>query len=166
MTPLYFILLFASSPSYVHVFLLLLFILSFWYCNCYSSLLLIHFSHPFQIFIFYMLFTFFQCINCYIQFFFLTSSIMTSSSFFNSFKSPFLFFYTSFWYSNCYSSLLLIHFSLSFQIFIFYMLFTFFPCIDCYIQFSSSTSYNMTSSTFFNSFKSPFFIFLYFFLVL
>ena len=132
----------------------------FWYQNCYSSLLLTPFSHPFHILLFYKLFTSLPCIDYYIQFPFLTRSSMTSSSFSNSFNCPFLFFYACFWYQICYSSPLLTPFSHPFHIFVFYELFTFLPCVDCYIQFQFLTRSSMTSSSFSNSFNCPFFIFL------
>ena len=138
----------------------LFFYACFWYQNCYYSLLLTPFSHPFHIFVFYELFTSLPCIDCYIQFPFLTRSSMTSSSFSNSFNSPFLFFYDWFWYHNCYSSPLLTPFSHPFHLLLFYKLFTSLPCVDYYIQFHFLTRSIMTSSSFSNSFNSPFFIFL------
>ena len=78
----------------------------------------------------------------------------------------FLFFYAWFWFSNCYSSLLLTPFSHPFRFFVFYKLLTLLPCIDYYIQFHFLTRSSMTSSSFFNSFNCPFFIFLCLVLVL
>ena len=151
-----------TSPSFFnslnsHFFI---FFIPFWFSNCYSSPLLTHFSHPFHIFVFYKLLSLLPCVDCYIQFSYSTSYNMTSSSFSNSFNCPFLFFYDLFWYHNCYTSLLLTHFSHPFHIFVFYKLLSLLLYVDCYIQFSYSTSYNMTSSSFFNSFNCPFFIFL------
>ena len=136
-----------------------IFFIAFWFSNCYSSPLLTHFSHPFHIFVFYKLLTLLPYVDCYIQFSYSTSYNMTSSSFFNSFNCPFLFFYACFWYQNCYYSLLLTPFSHPFHIFVFYELFTSLPCIDYYIQFPFLTRSSMTSSSFSNSFNSPFLFF-------
>ena len=121
---------------------------------------IIHFSLSFHILLFYNFFTLISYVDYYIQFHFLTCSIMTSSSIFNSLNSHFFIFFIPFWYSICYSSPLLTHFSHPFHIIVFYELFTSLPCIDCYIQFHFLTRSIMTSSSFFNSFNCPFFIFL------
>ena len=71
--------------------------------------MLISFSHPFRVLINHVLLTLLGCFNCYIQFLFLTCSIMTSSSFSNSFNSSFFLFYTQFsWYMFCYCIVMLL----------------------------------------------------------
>ena len=108
------------------------FFAAFWYWIWYSSPLLISFSHPFRVLINHVLLTLLGCFNCYIQFLFLTCSIMTSSSFSNSFNSPFLFFYILFcWYMFCYFIVML----LFRYIFCYLLLITYIWYMFCYCIF-------------------------------
>ena len=122
------------------------------------------FSHPFRFFVFYELFTSLPCIDCYIQFHFLTRSIMTSSSFSNSFNSPFFIFLCTLWYTFWFLSHFIIPWSHPFILFFNYELFTFLPYVDCYIQFPFLTCSTMTSSSFSNSFIT--FLFSFFSLLI
>ena len=158
--------LYFFSCFYILVSFFSLYFLSFLGFFLLSMSFIIHFSLSFHILLFYNFFTLISYVDYYIQFHFLTCSIMTSSSIFNSLNSHFFIFFIPFWYSICYSSPLLTHFSHPFHLLLFYKLLTSLPCIDCYIQFHFLTRSIMTSSSFFNSFNCPFFIFLCLVLVL
>lgn len=84
-------------------------------------------------------------------------SCSLASVFSSSFHSFLLFFLLSMSF--------IISLRLSFLKLVFYNLFISLCHVDCYIQFPSSSTCNMTSSAGSNSFNSPFFIFLWQFLV-
>ena len=90
---------------------------------------------------------------------------MTSTSFSNSFNIPFLFFYAQFLVFHLLFISFMIHISHPFRILVFYELFISLCSIDCYIQFHFLTCYNVTSTSFSNSFNIPFLFFYAQFLV-
>ena len=90
--------LYFFSCFYILVSFFSLYFLSFLGFFLLSMSFIIHFSLSFHILLFYNFLTSISHVDYYIQFHFLTCSSMTSSSFSNSFNSPFFIFFIPFWY--------------------------------------------------------------------